>query len=298
MKKKMMLLAICMIVFLRANATEMNDTVIVVEQPQKVIIRETSQTMEVNVEGKKGNPDYRLQRMRALQDEITVVKESSNWNFSLPFQNINKDDGKRSDYRKVKCHLPDFAFGFSSALDGSKSLTTPLGSSVEFSFYPVEFTGPTIAKNLGFATGLGFAWRNYRMTGHTRFLKQDDQLVLSSYPDGADIEFSRIKTFSLVVPVLMEWQQLLNNRKHFWLNGGMLVNFNTYSSCKTRYKLEGREVKEFDKNIHEQPVTLDLYTSFGFNDVGLYLRYSPFHVLRGDYSPTFSSLSFGILIDL
>lgn len=294
MKKEMILLAVGMTMIFTVNAAETTDTVIVVEQPQKVIIQETPQTMEVNVEGKKGNAGYRLQRLRALPDcGITVVKESNSWNFSLPFQNM-----KKREYGKMKCHVPDFAFGFSSAINGTKGLTTPLGSSVEFSFYPAEFSGPTIARNLGIVLGLGFAWRNYRMTGHTRFLKEDDQLVLSPYPNGADIQFSRIKTFSLVMPVLMEWQHRLNYKRLFWLNGGMLVNFNTYASCKTRYKVDGQKVKEFDKNIHQQPVTLDLYTSFGFNDLGFYLRYSPFHVLCGDYSPTFSSLSFGMLIDL
>lgn len=292
--KKILLFIVCVATVSSGYAIEMNDTTIVVEQPQRVIIRETSQSMKVSVEGKKGNNAYHLERMRALQDTgITIVKESNSWNFSLPFENRI-----RKDYREIDYHLPDFAFGFSSALSCPKGMSTPLGSSVEFSFYPVEVSGPMLGNNVGLVVGLGFAWRNYRMTGHTRFLKQDAQLTLSPYPDGADIQFSRIKTFSLVVPILIEGQKKINNKSRIWINGGILANFNMYASSKTRYKLDGHKVKEFDKNVHEQPVTLDLYTSFGLNNVGLYARYSPFHVLRGDYSPMFTSFSFGVLVDL
>lgn len=77
------------------------------------------------------------------------------------------------------------------------------------------------------------------MTGKQRFIKEGSNLVLGSYPEGADIQFSRIKIFSWSVPMMIS---------HKFKNGlgfdlGAIINFNTHASLKTRYKLDGNPIK-------------------------------------------------------
>lgn len=141
--------------------------------------------------------------------------------------------------------------------------------------------------------GLACSWRNYRMTGKHRFVKDaGTDMYIDSYPEGADIQFSRIKVFSWTVPIMFTHE----TRNKFSFSLGAIVNFNTHASLKTRYKLDGQEYKLTDNNIHQTPVTVDLQASIGYKSVGFYVKYSPCKVLDTAYSPEFTALSVGLVL--
>lgn len=283
----------CSMLTLAAQASEQNDTTLFVRNPDCVTVEEGNGQMKVTVEGMPGNATFRVERCRELKDNgITVVRERTNWGIDLPFIS-----GKnKRHYKDIDCHLPEFFIGFSSMVNADNGLHSTFGSSVEIGFTALQISGPMLAENLSIASGLGFTWRNYRMTGYTRFVKKGSNLLLDNYPENADIQFSRIKTFSLTVPLLLEWHHRLSKKSLLWIQAGPLFNFTTYASMKTRYKLDGQKHKEFDKNIHQEPITVDLYGTVGINNVGLYCRYAPYRILKRAYNPAFSSLSFGIAL--
>ena len=140
--------------------------------------------------------------------------------------------------------------------------------------------------------GFGMTWRNYRMTGRTRFIKDGDKLVLGAYPEGSDIKFSRLKVFSLTVPFMIN--QSLGRKVVFSV--GPVVNFNTHASLKTRYTLNGEKVKEKNNNIHQNRMTVDLMAKLRFNSLGVYAKYSPSDMLNTDFGPKFRSFSTGITL--
>ena len=50
--------------------------------------------------------------------------------------------------------------------------------------------------------GMGFDWRNYRVTNHKMFAKDGRGIItMQDYPEGVEPKFSRIHTFSLSVPL-------------------------------------------------------------------------------------------------
>ena len=141
--------------------------------------------------------------------------------------------------------------------------------------------------------GVACSWRNYRMTGKQRFIKDPgNDMSIGAYPEGADIQFSRIKVFSWSVPVMFTHK----TKNNFSFSFGPIINFNTHASMKTRYKLNGEKFKLTDDNIHQTPVTVDIQASFGFNTLGFYVKYSPCKVLDTTYGPEFSALSVGIVL--
>lgn len=291
-KKRMVILALACAPLCGVLAT--NDTV-TVEKPDRVIITETGGNMKVRVEGREGNANFLLERTHKSDGSI-VERETDNTNFiNVPF--IKK---KRSNSSVItEGHLPTFMVGLTSALGQPDGMDVSMGASWEFGFYPVYVHGPRLGRHVRLFSGLGVDWRNWRMTGKTRFLKQDGDVVLAPYPEAADINFSRIKVFSLGIPLLAEWQVKIARGYTMWWNGGAIVNFNTYGSVKTRYRLpeEGKQ-KELNKRIHQVPVTADVFTSVGLNDVGFYLRWSPCHVIQEKYGPSFTSLSVGLMLAL
>ena len=140
--------------------------------------------------------------------------------------------------------------------------------------------------------GFGLNWKNWRMTSRNRFIKDNGNIVIGDYPENADIQFSRIKVFSLTVP--LTYTQHIYDK--IYLSVGPIININTHASIKTRYKEDGVKVKETDSNIHQSPITVDLMANLRFKSIGLYFKYSPNNVLDTDYAPKFKSISTGLTL--
>ena len=140
--------------------------------------------------------------------------------------------------------------------------------------------------------GLGIDWRNYKLRNDVRFMQNDDYLSVAPYPDGAQPKSSRVKVFSLTMPVLVR-QRLFSTVDIF---AGPVVNFNLHASVETIYTLNGEKVKESSSKIHPVPVTVDIMGGMKWKFIGAYVRYSPCHVLKEIYAPAFTPLTTGIMI--
>ncbi len=291
-----LLLAVC-----QGNATALADTVVVVDKPTRVEFTDKGNQVKLDVQGSEDNPAYRFtytKSFRSDNPETLVIRERSDWGFNLPFSKYTK---KHRRSRGFDGHWEGLGFGFCNAADAGtgglgagRSVNTTMGNSFEI-FWNIFSVDYAPWKNgWGLVSGVGIDWRNYRMTGHTRFVKEDGNLHLDDYPEGADIKFSRIKTFSVTVPFLLEWQSP-RGRNSYFFSAGAIVCLNTYGSVKTRYKLDGKKYKEFNKNIHENPLTVDLTAMAGVRNLGAYFKYSPCRVLQTDYAPAFNAMSVGVM---
>lgn len=272
----------------REHPVQAGDTTVVIKQPEKVTITKTARNMSVKVEGRKDNASYRYSYSTTLGDDntYTVSETKDAIGLALPFQ---KFDATGS--------FPLFLIGTSNAVNSAPGISTPFGAGLEIGFYPFDIRGPKLGNHWNLNLIFGFLWRNYRMTGNNRFYKTGNQVVITSYPEGSDVQFSRVKTFSLQVPLCLTWHAKV---PHYRLNAniGPIFSWNTYASIKTRYKIDGKKHKDVDKNVHQTPLTIDLYGGFSINDIGLYVRWSPFNVLQTDNAPRFNCLSCGITLDL
>ena len=139
--------------------------------------------------------------------------------------------------------------------------------------------------------GFGLDWRNYRITDDLRFVKDNRAVALDSYPAGSTPRFSRIKVFSINVPLRYHYE---GRWAEFSL--GPVINFNTYGSLKTRYRLNGHKVEDVDTDVRVNPVTVDFMGTFSVKGIpDFYFKYSPCHLLRDGYGPKFKTLSFGLI---
>ena len=140
--------------------------------------------------------------------------------------------------------------------------------------------------------GVGIDWKNYRMTDDLLFTKAPDgNVTVEQFPLEFEPKFSRIKVFSLTATLRYE-----HDFGHgFSIGFGPVVNFNTYASIKTRYKLLGDKVKHMEKNIRQRPVTIDWMLNMSVADLPFYVKYSNDDVLK-DGGVRFRSLSFGLYL--
>lgn len=290
MNKFLVLVLSLLIGSLGGYANTLQDTIIVVNNAKKVTIEKKRNSMFVKVEGSDDNPDYFYSQRMEVDSTAAVIIEEKNadWDFNIPF--INKKS-KTKKYRRNLC-VGGFGFGVVNAMDAPEGMDVDMGSSYELSLDHLLRFNYNILPTTSVSMGFGMTWRNYRMTGSTRFIKEGDKLFLGAYPEGADIKFSRLKVFSLTVPFMIN--QSLGRKVVFSV--GPVVNFNTHASLKTRYTLNGEKVKETDNNIHQNRMTIDLMAKLRFNSLGVYAKYSPSDMLNTEFGPKFRSFSAGITL--
>ena len=270
-----------------------NDT-LVIEKPQRVTIITGDSLQSIRVKGKEGDNSFDYQNTIQLIDSNYVSTETYNkslWDL-MPFGK-KKDCEKRGNMQFAL--IASFSVGFTTAVGAADGVSIPVGPSWEFMWDIAQIQiRPWKERNHYFYTGFGLDWRNYRMTDQNRFVEQlDGQIVATPYPQGSNPDFSRIKVLSLTVPFTYGFFPF----KQGLFRGfeiGPVLNFNVYSSIKTRYSIDGEKQKDITKGLHRNPVTVDLMVKLQMKHFNIYAKYSPCNVLDTAYGPKFRSVSFGV----
>ena len=270
-----------------------NDT-LVIEKPQRVTIITGVSLQSIRVKGKEGDNSFDYQNTIQLIDSNYVSTETYNkslWDL-MPFGK-KKDCEKRGNMQFAL--IASFSVGFTTAVGAADGVNIPVGPSWEFMWDIAQIqVRPWKERNHYFYTGFGLDWRNYRMTDQNRFVEQPDgRIVTTPYPQGSNPDFSRIKVLSLTVPFTYGFFPF----KQGLFRGfeiGPVLNFNVYSSIKTRYRIDGEKQKDITKGLHRNPVTVDLMVKLQMKYFNIYAKYSPCNVLDTAYGPKFRSVSFGV----
>ena len=270
-----------------------NDT-LVIEKPQRVTIITGDSLQSIRVKGKEGDNSFDYQNTIQLIDSNYVNTETYNkslWDL-MPFGK-KKDCEKRGNMQFAL--IASFSVGFTTAVGAADGVNIPVGPSWEFMWDIAQIqVRPWKERNHYFYTRFGLDWRNYRMTDQNRFVEQPDgRIVTTPYPQGSNPDFSRIKVLSLTVPFTYGFFPF----KQGLFRGfeiGPVLNFNVYSSIKTRYRIDGEKQKDITKGLHRNPVTVDLMVKLQMKYFNIYAKYSPCNVLDTAYGPKFRSVSFGV----
>lgn len=254
---------------------------------------------------KEGNDSYsyRIQLQGKPGSAMATLSETdSEWNFNIPFTN-KPAEGKNKRYQPyarfnfdLLCD-PEFGMGLVSAHSQAPGMNVGFGNAGwEFIINNLFKWEYRPLKTTSLSLGFGVDWRNYRMKGERRFMKEGGKLVIAPYPDNANIDFSRIKVFSMTLELLIK-QKL---SKNITIAAGPVVNFNTHASIKTRYETgSGKEkegFKETSSSIRQEPVTIDFKGVLKIDPVSFYFKYSPVNTLDTEFGPEFKSMSAGMLI--
>lgn len=294
--KKSLALSLTLAATLTASATTVNDTIIDVRNAHRVVLTEHDSLTCLTIDGRGNDAAYHFDYTKATNRNSTALftEKADRWNFdgTLSLNTRKRKNGSSCKHSRNAFTMGGFAFGFVNAVDAPQGVTVDMASSYELYVDLLGIHRYSRNDRHKFSIGLGLDWRNYRLKGQQRFVKEGNDIVLDAYPANAAIDFSRIKVFSLAVPIKYTW--LLTKR---WsLYGAAILNFNTYASVKTRYELDGHKFKDITKNIHQTPVTVDFNVGLKYYNIGVYAKYSPCDVLNDTYGPGFKSFSTGFTI--
>ncbi len=182
--------------------------------------------------------------------------------------------------------------GFVIGWDNASGIDVNMGRSIDIGWLNVFGAKFKTRYGQRITAGVGIDWRNFKLHNDVRFHQDGDILTITPYPEGAESKSSRVKVFSLTVPVLVR-QRLFSTVDIF---AGPVVNFNLHASVETTYKLNGEKVKESSNKIHPVPVTVDILGGIKWKFIGAYVRYSPCHVLQERYAVAFTPFTTGIIM--
>lgn len=263
------------------------DTVLKIDNPSVVRITESPSGLSVKVEGTKADSALVAEYNVDYSTEAQVVNRQSQTMAWTPFSGRC---GCRWDLI-----AGSFNFGFVGALGAPQGMDSEWSKSFEISVPNIIGVAYSPLRNGScLKVSWGMTWRNYRMTTPVRFIPADGGVGVGPYPQDASPRNSRIKVFSWSFPIV--WHQRFSiggYSKYF--NAGVILNYNSYASCRTTWvNPDGEKIKDFSKHIGQRRFSADLYASVSIaGGISVYGRWSPMRVLRQP-SPEFRPLSIGL----
>lgn len=144
----------------------------------------------------------------------------------------------------------------------------------------------------GLVSGLGYSYNSFRIDGNKAFQQENGTTILASAPTDVTYSQSRLRYNSFRIPLLLEWQNRFNNRNPLFLSLGGEAEIRCWVKSKVKY--DGHE-RTLDKNLNVHPVGINLLAQAGYDNWGIYLRYSTFSIFEKDKGPELHPVTFGLV---
>ena len=230
-------------------------------------------------------------------EKWTVVEELG---LDIPILNKIIHPKKKKSY-SMSAHWAGIGWGFANVADGSMNINDIHGvslksqSSNEFYINLIEKIVPIYRNNIGITTGFGMGWHNYFLAGNTHLVDNGSATVVSPAPTGVTYDYSRLRTFQLTIPLMLEWQPTFQRDHKFYLSAGVVGCINTFSSYKVQYKDgNGDEVEKVEaKDLNVLPVSVDFMAQAGYGHWGVFAKYSAFGIFESGKGPDVKGVSIG-----
>ena len=291
--KKLFILMLMAVSATAVSATTADNDTLTILKPNKVRIITGDSIQKIKVYGREGDDKYTYESKILLVDSNYVSETAINkdtWSFDF-VKKHDKGNGYPLERNSVSSRLAiGLCYGAGADYKGPQSV----GSSWEIMWTVAEMEKFAYGKRNGYSIGFGVDWRNFRMDGRTKFLKLSDGTITEeNLPAGYELNFSRIKVFSLIVPVMWKYRA-----KSLTFGLGPVLNINTYASIKNRYwDADGQKHKELYKKIHQHPITVDIMAEVNLHNwFSIYGKFSPMTILNSTYANdvNFHPVSFGV----
>lgn len=284
---------LCMALLLAAavHATEENDTTIIKNARQVMVITNDS-LQQVKVMGKDNDDRYVYENTIQIVDTNYVGEERTYRDLKAIGLELNKKGSvkKHSNYLSLNLGL-----GVSAPTNVPESMDLKPMKSMEAMIWVLYNHTPFKGKNT-FSAGLGFTARSYGLDTNQMFTKDGSTIGLGTFPEGSGSHRSRLSIGSLSVPFFFSHE--FGKKSHVSLTLGPVVNFNLGGSLTNKFKTSDANYDYMTEatasGIGQRPVTVDFMGVLRLYGIGLYMKYSPQSVLKTDRGPQFHALSFGI----
>jgi hypothetical protein len=185
-----------------------------------------------------------LESLEGLKFNFKKYSDNDEWDQE---DKENEHARKRSRFRG---HWTGIEFGFNNFVNSAGTLVLPPDidymtlHSGKSSNFNINFTQLSLGltRHIGFVTGLGLNWNNYRFDGNNSIVKGDNGVIQVLDP-GAKLEKSKLATLFLTLPFMLELQ-LPVNHNHLTVGAGPIGAIKLSSHTKMVFE-DGRTIKSW-----------------------------------------------------
>ncbi len=194
------ILGLCMKVSAEIQTTENQTGKSNKNEPTKVVIGRDAVTVEDNdstLNVKIGNRGVSI--LESLEGQKVSYKKYPQNDDWYQDEDNNREYRRRSRFRG---HWAGIEFGFNNYATSERSIVLPDDinymtlNSGKSSNFNINFTQLSLGlgRHIGFVTGLGLNWNNYRFDGNNNIIK-DDNGIIGELDPGAVLEKSKLATY-------------------------------------------------------------------------------------------------------
>lgn len=288
MYKAISLIALASLLSATAGATtaERSDTTIIY-QGMEVTIGGDETSLSVDVKDSKGN---NVSQVYVSNSDSTARVQTWNVDDRFTFSDLLPSNWGGRAKSSFSAHSDYFYVGFNKAIGGDVDNEVWYSTEIGFNVISHEHAH---GANHGIWYGLGFNWRNWRLSDDRMFTYRDKKVTANAAPDTMDIDFSRLRTFRFNIPVAYEWQNL--GGKPFFIQVGAEAEISPMVRLKTTYKSVSGDDRTIRHNdIRHNILGCSVFATLGYKDWALYARYIPTPLFSSKRGPDFTALTFGI----
>ena len=182
-----------------------------------------------------------LESLEGTKFRFEKYTESDDWNDEM-------DDRRERRRNRFRGHWAGIELGFNSYVTTDNSTVMPADinymtlHSGKSSNFNINFTQLSLglAKHIGFVTGLGLNWNNYRFDGNNNILKSSNGVIEVLDP-GSFLKKSKLATLYLTLPFMLE-MQLPVNSNHLSIAAGPIGAVKLGSHTKMVFE-DGQKIK-------------------------------------------------------
>ncbi len=283
---------IIFLLFLTAKAaTELPDTLLIVDTPSKVLITESAGGTLITVTDTLTGAEESHFVSYAPGAKVSTSRKFSKSILNLPGFDCNRGQGHKAGW---SVGMDGLCIGLNKANDQTGGGGLQWSKSFEISWLSCLNVGYVFSRSRIYL-GLGFDWRNFKATADERWLvpTAGGGIEWGEAPKGVNVRSTNIKIFSLQLPLMYEWRIPKSWMK---LKFGPILNFNTYASLKGVYDdASGNKCEYFTKDFDRRDVTVDFFGCLSYHSAfGVYVRYSPMKMLKTGSPINFTPFTVGV----
>jgi hypothetical protein len=201
----------------------------------------------------------------------------------------DEDNDRERRRNRFRGHWSGIEFGFNNYVSSTTSFALPADidfmtlHSSKSSNFNINFSQLSLGlgRHVGFVTGLGFNWNNYRFDGNNNIIKGDNGIIEELDP-GENLEKSKLTTLFLTVPFILELQMPVHGN-HLTIAAGPIGAIKLGSHTKMVFE-DGEKVKsngDFSLNM----VRCGATARVGYGNFQLYGTYYKTPLFRTGKGP-------------
>jgi len=154
-----------------------------------------------------------------------------------------------------------------------------------------------LRNNFGMVIGLGVIMREYRIDDNATITKNENGVIIPKSFDYSENQKSKLYEYSIVVPMLFEYQVPIENYKlRYYISGGMFTGYRMASHTKIKYETDETEKLKRSGDFALQNFKYGIMARTGYRWINIFAMYEFSNLFKKDMGPELTPLTFGITL--